>query len=69
MRDENSSRRKNKATGRFNNMDSAAISNFRTALLTVLMMTAESMSSKHPVSKIAVDLFFLLKLLTLIRVC
>ena len=36
---------------------------FFTALLTLLMMTAESMLSKHSVLRITVALFFLLKTL------
>ena len=35
---------------------------FYTAEITLLMMTAESMLSKHPVLRITVTLFFLLKL-------
>ena len=67
--EENSLRRKNKAAlildiGRFDNIDSAVIIAFQfcAALLTLLMMTVESMLSKRPVSRISATLFFLLQL-------
>ena len=71
--EENSLRRKNITTvrlktGRFDNKDAAAIISsvsslfqFCSALLTLLMMTAESMWSKRPVLSFTVALFFLLK--------
>ena len=48
-------------TGRCDDIDSAVIIS-NTVLLTLLMMTAESMLSKHRVSRINVPLFFLLML-------
>ena len=62
--EENSSRRKSKATvnlktGRFDNIDSAF--QFCTNLLALMMMIAESMMSNRPVLRFTEALLFLLK--------
>ena len=49
-------------TVRFDNINSGAIFEFCTALLTLLMVTREFMSSKRPVLGIIVILSFLIKL-------
>ena len=63
--DENSLRRKKYShSNSLDNRDSAVIiistsTSFCTTLVTLLMMTAQSMLSKRPVSKITVALFFI----------
>ena len=74
--DENSLIRESKATvihktRRFDNIDSALSSvSFCTALLTLLMMTTESMQSKDLILRFTVTLLFLLNLrMVIIKAC